>query len=38
VIDTDRRVLAVIESEFDTDRHGTEALSVLQAAAGTGSA
>lgn len=38
VIDTDRRVLAVIESEFDTDRHGTEALSVLQAAGGTGSA
>ncbi|MGC9961900.1 MAG: peroxiredoxin [Acidimicrobiales bacterium] len=37
VIDTDRRVLAVIESEFDTDRHGTEALSVLQAAGGIGS-
>jgi peroxiredoxin Q/BCP len=38
VIDTDRRVLAVIHSEFDTDRHGEEALSVLQATAGAGGA
>lgn len=37
VIDTDRRVLAVIQSEFDTDRHGDEALSVLRKTAGTGS-
>lgn len=34
VIDTDRTVLAVIESEFDTDRHAAEALAALKAKAG----
>jgi thioredoxin-dependent peroxiredoxin len=38
VIDTDRRVLAVIHKEFDTDGHGEEALAVLKAKAGTGTA
>jgi len=32
VIDTDRRIMAVINSEFDTDRHGDEALAVLRSA------
>jgi peroxiredoxin Q/BCP len=36
VIDTDRTVLAVIHSEFDTDRHGAEALEVLRSKAGAG--
>jgi peroxiredoxin Q/BCP len=31
VIDTDRRVLAVIASEFNTDKHADEALEVLRA-------
>ena len=38
VIGTDRRVLAVIHSEFDTDRHAAEALSVLRSTASTGPA
>ncbi len=34
VIDTDRRVLAAIHSEFDTDRHADEALAVLRSRPG----
>ncbi|MFZ0172674.1 MAG: peroxiredoxin [Acidimicrobiales bacterium] len=36
VIETDRRVMAVIRSEFDTDRHGEGALSVLRSESGGG--
>jgi peroxiredoxin Q/BCP len=36
VIDTDRRVLAIVHSEFDTDRHASEALVALRSTAATG--
>jgi peroxiredoxin Q/BCP len=36
VIDTNRRVLAVVHSEFDTDRHAEEALTVLRSTAASG--
>lgn len=36
VIDTDRRVLAVVHSEFDTDRHAEDALAVLRSTASSG--
>jgi peroxiredoxin Q/BCP len=35
VIDSDSTVLAVIESEFDVERHADDALTVLRARAGT---
>ena len=35
VIDTDRRVLAMIHSEFDIDKHGDAALAVLRERAGS---
>jgi peroxiredoxin Q/BCP len=38
VIDTDRRVLAIVHSEFDTDRHAAEALSALRSTPASGSA
>jgi peroxiredoxin Q/BCP len=37
VIDTDRKVLSAIHSEFATDRHADEALRVLRERAGTAS-
>jgi len=36
VIDTDRTVLSVIESEFNTDKHADEALAVLKSRSSAG--
>ena len=38
VIDTDRRILAIVNSEFDTDRHAEEALAALRSTAASGAA
>ena len=38
VIDTDRRILAVVNNEFDTDRHAEEALTALRSEPVSGAA